>query len=188
MTALLSISADSKTVKGEKLGYLTAVQYLLPGKLSGVEFCPNRTKECFAVCLGEHSGRMPMKANKNARAVRSELWNTDKPAYWQKLRKELASFVRKAERAGLLAAYRPNGSSDIHWENYDEFLQIMSDFPTITVYDYTKALPHERTRVQGYDLTYSYTGEESEAELNEKVASGRLAIVFSTKKGEALPV
>ena len=34
---LLSVSADAKTVKGEKKGYLTGILYLAPADTSGVE-------------------------------------------------------------------------------------------------------------------------------------------------------
>ena len=41
MTKLLSINADAKTIKGNKKGYITAIQYLSPYKDSGVNLCPN---------------------------------------------------------------------------------------------------------------------------------------------------
>ena len=44
--SLLSVSQDSKTVKGEKLGYLTGILYLAPHKISGSNLCPHATPGC----------------------------------------------------------------------------------------------------------------------------------------------
>ena len=41
MHQLFSISTNAKTVKGEKLGYLTGVLYLAPAMLSGFGCTPH---------------------------------------------------------------------------------------------------------------------------------------------------
>ena len=44
---LLSIGSDAKTVKGQKYGYYTGIQYLAPSNASGViNTCPNASKGC----------------------------------------------------------------------------------------------------------------------------------------------
>ena len=49
---LLSVSADAKTIKGEKKGYLTGILYLLPADSSGIiNVCANATPGCKASCL-----------------------------------------------------------------------------------------------------------------------------------------
>ena len=51
---LFSISTNAKTVKGEKLGYLTGVMYLAPSDLSGYEVCPMAKKaNCIDACLNK---------------------------------------------------------------------------------------------------------------------------------------
>ena len=40
MRQLLNIDNNAKTVKGQKLGYLTGVLYLAPADLSGHNVCP----------------------------------------------------------------------------------------------------------------------------------------------------
>ena len=43
MTKLLSINADAKTIKGNKKGYLTAIQYLSPIRIAGLTCAPMQT-------------------------------------------------------------------------------------------------------------------------------------------------
>ena len=45
---LLSINADSKTIKGLKKGYLTGILYLAPHKISGSNLCPKASPGCAA--------------------------------------------------------------------------------------------------------------------------------------------
>ena len=50
--SLLTVSADSKTVKGEKLGFLTGILYLSPYNISGANLCPNAINAgCDKACL-----------------------------------------------------------------------------------------------------------------------------------------
>ena len=54
---LFSISTNAKTVKGEKLGYLTGVLYLAPAKLSGYQVCAMaETAQCAEACRIGSSG------------------------------------------------------------------------------------------------------------------------------------
>ena len=49
---LLGVGADTKTVKGEKYGYLTGIQYLTPADGSGIaNLCPFASAGCKASCL-----------------------------------------------------------------------------------------------------------------------------------------
>jgi hypothetical protein len=49
---LLSISADSKTIKGEKIGYLTGILYLAPANTTKYNTCSMAHKaQCAVACL-----------------------------------------------------------------------------------------------------------------------------------------
>lgn len=49
---LLNIDANAKTVKGQKKGYMTAILYLAPWKLSGYQVCPMaEVAGCVGDCL-----------------------------------------------------------------------------------------------------------------------------------------
>lgn len=43
---VLGITADIKTRKGEKYGYLTGILYFAPSNISGLELCPKKSKGC----------------------------------------------------------------------------------------------------------------------------------------------
>ena len=49
---LLNIDQNAKTVKGQKKGYMTAILYLVPFKLSGYQVCPMaEVAGCVGDCL-----------------------------------------------------------------------------------------------------------------------------------------
>ena len=115
MTSLLSINADAKTIKGNKKGFMTAIQYLTPYTASGVNLCPNaKNANCHEACLVS-SGRMVMQ--KQARLNRTKLYLTNQAEYFRQLSIEISKFIKRAERKGLTPLVRLNGTSDIRWEN-----------------------------------------------------------------------
>ena len=98
--------SSAKTVKGESIGYLTGIVYLVPDEI----LCP---------------------------------------------------LANKAQRIGLIPLVRPNGTSDIPFENIvvHEGKTIFQLFPDVQFYDYTK---HPSRKLEGktagnYDLTYSFS-------------------------------
>lgn len=138
---LLSISADPKTVKGEKKGVRTAICYMAPGNNSGVNLCPmSRLAGCATSCL-YLSGRGGMSTTQNARINRAKLFNTNRPKFMQQLITEITAFVKSAAKAGFIPAVRLNGTTDIQWENIyigNTKNTIFSMFPDVQFYDYTK--------------------------------------------------
>ena len=166
MTKLLSIGADAKTIKGNKKGFITAIQYLSPYTDSGVNLCANaKNAECYIACL-KSAGRMGMAFD--ARLNRTKLYLNDQAEYFNQLTKEITAFIKKASKKGLTPLIRLNGTSDIRWENigfYSEGVQyrnIMEVFPDIQFYDYTKLPNREKSIIgiqsfpENYDLTFSY--------------------------------
>jgi len=64
---LLSIGTNAKTVKGNKLGFLTGVMYLAPSDLSGFQVCPMaKMARCEDPCLYK-SGRGVFTSTQTAR-------------------------------------------------------------------------------------------------------------------------
>ena len=80
MNHLFTVSNDAKTVKGEKHGWLTAVLYLAPADLSGVNVCPKSTPECRALCLNT-AGRGAFNMVQAARLRRTHEYLQDKSAF-----------------------------------------------------------------------------------------------------------
>ena len=198
MTSLLSINADAKTIKGNKKGFMTAIQYLTPYTASGVNLCPNaKNANCHEACLVS-SGRMVMQ--KQARLNRTKLYLTNQAEYFRQLSIEISKFIKRAERKGLTPLVRLNGTSDIRWENVGYVFEgvyyrnIMEQFPDLQFYDYTK-IPNREKSVNGvqsfpsnYDLTFSYSGVETYTKFNERAFNEgkRIAVVFD--KVENIPL
>ena len=198
MTKLLSINADAKTIKGNKKGFMTAIQYLSPYNSSGVNLCPNaENAKCHVACLVS-SGRMAMAAD--ARLRRTKLYLTNPAEYFNQLTIEITAFIKKAQRKELSPLIRLNGTSDIRFENIgfykngNYYRNIMEFFPDLQFYDYTK-IPNREKSINGvqsfpknYDLTFSYSGAKGFEKFNDRALreGWRVAVVFD--KVENIPV
>ena len=198
MTKLLSIGADAKTIKGNKKGFMTAIQYLSPYDSSGVNLCANaKNAKCHVACLVS-SGRMVMAVD--ARLRRTKLYLTNQAEYFNQLTKEITAFIKKASKKGLTPLVRLNGTSDIRFENigfYSEgvyYRNIMERFENVQFYDYTK-IPNREKSINGvqsfptnYDLTFSYSGAKGFEKFNDRALKEgkRIAVVFD--KVENIPL
>lgn len=173
---------SAKTSKGEPLGYLTAILYLSPNTVSGRNVCPSSVPECRAACLAT-SGRMAMPTHTAKRLARTHLFFNNRPAFEATLISALHAAKRAADRRNLKLAFRPNGTSDLH------FHKLLSRWPEIAaiphvIYDYTK-----RLEPRPYHTTFSFSGSLSSAIHAESVLrdGGNVAAVYSTPKGRPLP-
>jgi hypothetical protein len=97
--------------------------------------------------------------------------------------------LRAADAEGLDVAIRPNGTSDIRWEQ--EQPELFTRYPQIQWYDYTK---DEERCSPGYPLPENYYLTFSRSEENEEaclriLSEGKhnVAVVFGVKSGEPLP-
>jgi hypothetical protein len=150
---LLSVNADSKTVKGQKLGYLTGILYLSPEKSGGTNICVF-ARECVADCLYTAGRFQVFPAIERARLRKTAQWHTQRGAFLEGVQHGIDALVRKAQRDGLTPCVRLNGTSDIRFENLTTIVQ---DNKNVQFYDYTKyptrtwgALP------DNYHLTFSH--------------------------------
>jgi hypothetical protein len=184
---LLSIGNDSKTVKGEKFGFVTGIQYFAPAHLAGngINVCKFATVHCKAACLYS-AGRGIMSNVQKARIARTQFWYANPTRFLAQLESEISALVKKAEKAGMRPAIRLNGTSDILWEKTG----ILERFPHVQFYDFTKYPAGLRQNLPGnYHLTYSFTGLAISAEFSDAWAKRGIntAVVFKVKKGEPLP-
>lgn len=181
MTKLLSINADSKTKKGNKQGYLTGIIYLSPGSLSGKNLCPFASAGCLQTCLYT-AGRGVFESVKSARMTRSKLYVENRQEFFNQLISEIKKLETKAKNKNLIPVVRLNGTADIPFELMPVLGKpnIMSHFPHIQFYDYTKN-PHrfKKELPENYDLTFSRS-ETNENNIEKILENGgRVAIVFS---------
>lgn len=165
--------------------FYTAIMYLQPHTQSGTNLCAFASDGCAMACLVS-AGRMPMQSAFNARANRTNLFLNDRPAFKAQLEAEIAEHVRISERKGLKPAIRLNGTSDIAWELV--FPDLFTKFSNVTFYDYTKYPINKRTRIPAnYDLTFSRSEANHDEVIKSLEGGRRVAVVFSTKKGQDLP-
>jgi hypothetical protein len=188
---LLAVGTDSKTPKGESLGYMTGICYLQPADESGdgVNLCSHYTAACKAVCINV-TGRGVFASVQAGRARKRALFVGDRLEFIRRLDKDLSALERKARRDGMRPAARLNGTSDIAWELIAPLL--FAAHPTVRFYDYTK-VPARMTRYlagklpKNYSLTFSRSDKNETQALAVLAAGGNVAVVFGTPRGAALP-
>ena len=184
MKNLLSVSTDSKTVKGEKFGYLTGVLYLAPSNISGFNTCPMASDGCKKACLYS-AGRGRFSNVQQSRINKTLLYFNDRTSFMSLLEKNIVSLKNKALKMGLIPVIRLNGTSDILGHDYLELILKHSD---IQFYDYTKVFNRfSKDLPKNYSLTFSRS-ETNQLECIEILKNGHnVAIVFETKNGQ-LPI
>ena len=151
--------SSTKTVKGEKFGYLTGICYLIPWKKFGTgNLCGFASKGCINSCL-EYSGLGTMSNTMRGRYRKTAFWYRNRQGFFEQLIKDVKSLERKAEREGKIPVVRLNGTSDIRFEKHriKDGKNIFQLFPQIQWYDYTKN-PYRFDRDKqpaNYHLTFS---------------------------------
>lgn len=182
MQKILGIDTNSKTVKGQKKGYLTGIVYLAPSDASGVmNTCPNASKGCREACLFT-AGRGAMSNVRDPRIAKTVAFHTDRKAWMTQLAKEITALVKRAIKNGLTPCVRLNGTSDIAWEDIPVLgaSNIMRLFPNVQFYDYTKRpLRVVNNRIANYHLTFS-RAESNEKHVQTVLKAGtvNIAVVF----------
>lgn len=178
---LLGIDTNAKTIKGEKYGIKTAILYLMPAMGSGVNLCANAViAGCVKPCLFT-AGRGAMSNVMLSRLRKTLYFNQYREQFMAQLSREITLEKAKAKRQGYILIVRPNGTSDVRYENIpvDGFDNIMAAHNDVQFYDYTK-LANRKNVPANYDLTFSYSGVEAYQPFVAKaVANGdRIAVVF----------
>jgi hypothetical protein len=177
---------NSKTVKGEKYGYLTAICYLAPADMSGFNVCAHASPNCKAECLNT-AGRGKMRRVQAARLRKTLLFFKQKNIWMAALTKQIAAIERKAKRQLMLLCIRLNGTSDLPWERIKiDGKNIMELYPHIQFYDYTKDVERMILFLNGkfppnYHLTFSRS-EINDADVQLILnMGGNVAILFANK-------
>jgi len=173
-------TANTKTLKGETLGYQTWIMHLAPSTLSGYQVCPMASPGCASACLNL-SGMGRFSNVQAARIAKTQWFFQDREAFMAQLVKEIGAAIRKSEKAGLKAVFRLNGTSDIRWETIpvNGYANVMAMFPTTQFYDYTK-IANRRDIPANYHITFSRS-EVNEMQVLEVMRSGmNVAVVFDT--------
>lgn len=171
---------NAKTSKGEKLGYMTGIVYMLPDART----CPLATSaNCFKSCLVNAGLASVYPKINEVRKERRELFYNDRKEFFLQLDKEIKSFIKKAKKENMIPVIRLNGTSDIMYESiqYLEYTNIFEAYPDIQFYDYTKiAVRLTRPLPKNYDLTFSFSDNNTYKKSVEMAlkTTTRIAVVF----------
>lgn len=174
------LSKSTKTEKALAEGSLNTILFLQPGPL-----CPKATPGCLIGCLGT-AGLLALPDSRKARVRRYRFLIAEPQAFVEKLSHELTLFERRAIKAGLEPVARLDGLSDLDWSPIYEL------HPGIRFVEYTKRPDKMHSFLAGESprnlhLTFSRS-ERNESEcLDVLRAGGNVTVVFSTRKGDALP-
>lgn len=168
--------ANTKTLKGEKFGYLTNILHLAPYNLSGYQVCANATT-CIAPCLYT-AGRGKFDNVKAARIRKTRYFFENRESFMIDLFDDIQKSIKYAKKRGLIPVFRLNGTSDIPWEKIrvKDFRNICEAFPDVTFYDYTK-IP-ERNLPDNYHVTFSHDGLNWQACQKSLENGQNVAVVF----------
>jgi hypothetical protein len=186
---LLTIG-NTKTVKGETLGYLTFILHLAPFWQSGYNACPMASSGCAAACLNTAGmgGIIKIGETTNpiqeARVRKTKMFFESRDEFMTQLVKDIKSAIKMAKKRNYTPVFRLNGTSDIRWEtvSVDGYDNVMTMFPNIQFYDYTK-IPNRRNLPNNYNLTFSRSESNESHVLTALQNNMNVAVVF--RKGGA---
>ena len=167
---------NTKTVKGEALGYQTYIMHLAPARMSGYQVCPMASAGCAAACLNT-AGRGRFTRTQEARVRKTKWFFEDRASFLAALVKDIEAAIRKSKRENFIPVFRLNGTSDIRWETVPvaNANNVMDLFPEVQFYDYTK-LANRTMLPKNYHLTFSRS-EVNEQEL--LTTPHNIAVVFN---------
>lgn len=186
MSKLLN-SGNAKTIKGEKLGWITFGLHLAPFNLSGKNVCAHASAGCAAACLNT-AGRGAMSNVQNSRIAKTQKFFADRKAFTWQLAKEIGNAVKLASKKGMKPCFRLNLTSDLPWENikvesHGKKLSLLEMYPDVQFYDYTKSFPRMVAYLKG-EMPSNYHLTFSRSECNDVKVSmiakmgGNIAAVF----------
>ena len=174
---LLTLS-NTKLLKGNPRGYMSFIVHLAPGDLSGHEVCIKRSPGCTTACLNT-AGRGKMNSVQRGRLRKTVMYFEQRDQFMALLVNNIRRGIAQADRAGLNACFRLNGTSDIPWEKVRVNGQTVFDlFPETQFYDYTKIPGRKVSAYPNYHLTFS-RAENNQRDVARAVAAGmNVAVVF----------
>lgn len=173
-----------KTMKGEKLGYLTYILYMSPFNFNskGINVCSHASKGCAESCLvGSGFGGIYKGVNLG-RMAKTEYFLSSRIEFLNQLRTEISKAVIKNKDKAIVVI-RLNGTSDLPYEKYKVFdgKNIFEVFPDIQFYDYTKNhLRFDKDLPSNYHLTFSRSETNNDKAFELLNRGVNVAMVFNS--------
>lgn len=178
---------NHKTIKGEKLGYITYILYMSPytDNSKGINVCPFASKGCSAACLFKSGfGGMYDKVQEGRRN-KTEWYLEDRKSFMEQIDKEVAAAIKR--HPDKVVTFRLNGTSDIRYEKIKvrDGKNIFELYPDVQFYDYTK-VPNrfDKPLPVNYHLTFSRSEENHKVAMKLLGKGVNVAIVFDEVPAE----
>jgi len=175
---------NTKTMKGEKLGFRTYIMYLSPftQNSKNINVCSHASKGCAEACLfGSGFGGIYSNVEQG-RIRKTEFFLSNRIDFMFQLKFEIERAIRVNEGKAIVT-FRLNGTSDLPFEKYRVFegdKNIFEMFPNVDFYDYTKNhIRFSKVLPSNYHLTFSRseTNHDKAMELLNK--GFNVAMVFT---------
>jgi len=179
---------NAKTIKGEKLGYITYILYMSPftANSKGINVCSHASKGCADSCLvGSGFGGMYTSV-KNGRREKTEYFLRDRVGFLHQVKDEIEKAIKKNEGKAIVTI-RLNGTSDLPFEKYKVFegKNIFEVYPDVQFYDYTKNyLRFDKELPKNYHLTFSRSETNNDKAMELLNRGFNVAMVFDTLPSE----
>jgi len=173
---------NAKTIKGEKLGYITYILYMSPftANSKGINVCSHASKGCADSCLvGSGFGGMYTSV-KQGRIDKTEYFLRDRVGFLHQVKDEIAKAIKKNEGKAIVTI-RLNGTSDLPFEKFKVFegKNIFEVFPDVQFYDYTKNyLRFDKELPKNYHLTFSRSEINNDKSIELLKRGFNVAMVF----------
>ncbi len=173
---------NAKTIKGEKLGYITYILYMSPftANSKGINVCSHASKGCADSCLvGSGNGGM-FEGVKQGRVKKTEYFLRDRVAFLHQIKDEIAKAIKKHQGKAIVTI-RLNGTSDLPYEKYKVFegKNIFEVYPNVQFYDYTKNyLRFDKELPKNYHLTFSRSETNNDKAMELLERGFNVAMVF----------
>ena len=173
---------NAKTIKGEKLGYMTYILYMSPftANSKGINVCSHASKGCADSCLvGSGNGGM-FEGVKQSRVNKTEYFLRDRVTFLHQVKDEIAKAIKKNEGKAIVTI-RLNGTSDLPYEKYKVFegKNIFELYPNVQFYDYTKNyLRFDKELPTNYHLTFSRSETNNDKAMELLERGFNVAMVF----------
>jgi hypothetical protein len=157
---ILLTSNNTKTLKGEKLGYKTYILYMSPftQNSKGINLCSHASQGCAEACLFSSGLGGVYNSVKNARIKKTEYFLENRIEFLFQLKNEIEKAIKKNKEKAI-PVFRLNGTTDLPFEKYRIFendKNIFELFPDVQFYDYTKNhIRFSKVLPKNYHLTFS---------------------------------
>jgi hypothetical protein len=184
---------NSKTIKGEKLGYTTYIMYLSPftQNSKGINLCSHASAGCAKACLFS-SGAARFNKVQQGKTNKTEWFLDNRVEFLEKLDAEITKIENKAKHqtSENIPVIRLNGTSDITFEKFKirDGKNIFELHPTVQFYDYTKNYFRFKKQLpSNYHLTFSLSEVNKEIAMDLLSTGVNVAMVFGVRNESDLP-